>query len=129
MNNFNFPFFRPPNPFYYNNYNPINTNNLLKQRYPHDDHSPSTYSSSIKDNSTMSENQFIDALDSEISHSKKSNKNEQRTQSNSQKSPLLEIGNLKFFSDDILILAVIYFLYTQHTDDKLLLIALFSLLF
>lgn len=129
MNNFNFPFFRPPNPFYYNNYNPINTNNLLKQRYPHDDHSPSTYSSSIKDNSTTSENQFIDALDSEISHSKKSNKNEQRTQSNSQKSPLLEIGNLKFFSDDILILAVIYFLYTQHTDDKLLLIALFSLLF
>lgn len=129
MNNFNFPFFRPPNPFYYNNYNPININNSLKQRYHHDDYSPSTYSSSIKDNSTTSENQFIDALDSEISHSKKSNKNEQRTQSNSQKSPLLEIGNLKFFSDDILILAVIYFLYTQHTDDKLLLIALFSLLF
>lgn len=129
MNNFNFPFFRPPNPFYYNNYNPINTSNSLKQRYHHDDHSPSTYSSSIKDNRTTSEKQFIDALDSEISHSKKSDNSEKRTQSNSQKSPLLEIGNLKFFSDDILILAVIYFLYTQHTDDKLLLIALFSLLF
>lgn len=129
MNNFNFPFFRPPNPFYYNNYNPININNSLKQRYHHDDHSPSTYSSSIKDNRTMSENQFIDALDSEISHSKRSDNNEKQTKSNSQKSPLLEIGNLKFFGDDILILAVIYFLYTQHTDDKLLLIALFSLLF
>ena len=114
MNNFNFPFFRPPNPFYYNNYNPINTNNLLKQRYPHDDHSPSTYSSSIKDNSTTSENQFIDALDSKISHSKKSNKNEQRTQSNSQKSPLLEIGNLKFFSDDILIFLLLFLYHTLY---------------
>ena len=43
--------------------------------------------------------------------------------------PLLEFAGIKLYSDDVLILALIYFLYKENIDDKLLLIALFSLLF
>lgn len=43
--------------------------------------------------------------------------------------PLLEISNFKLCSDDIIILALIYFLYKQNTDDKLLILTLFALLF
>ena len=43
--------------------------------------------------------------------------------------PLFEILGIKLFSDDLLILALIYFLYKENINDTLLFIALFSLLF
>ena len=43
--------------------------------------------------------------------------------------PLLELGSIKLYNDDLLILLLIYFLYKEKINDKLLLIALFSLLF
>lgn len=43
--------------------------------------------------------------------------------------PLLEFHGIKLFNDDLLILLLIYFLYKENINDKLLLIALFSLLF
>ena len=43
--------------------------------------------------------------------------------------PLLEFGGIQLYNDDLLILLLIYFLYKEKINDKLLLIALFSLLF
>lgn len=43
--------------------------------------------------------------------------------------PLLEFHGIKLYNDDLLILLLIYFLYKENINDKLLLIALFSLLF
>lgn len=42
---------------------------------------------------------------------------------------LLEFYGIKLFSDDLLILLLIYFLYKQDTKDTLLYILLFTLLF
>ena len=43
--------------------------------------------------------------------------------------PIFEFNGLKLYSDDLLILALIYFLYKEEIKDTLLFIALFSLLF
>lgn len=43
--------------------------------------------------------------------------------------PLFEIHGIQLYNDDILILLLIFFLYKEHVNDMLLLIALFSLLF
>lgn len=43
--------------------------------------------------------------------------------------PLFEFHGIKLYNDDILILLLVFFLYKEHTNDNLLLIALFSLLF
>lgn len=42
---------------------------------------------------------------------------------------IINIFGLQLHSDDILILLLIFFLYKENIDDKLLFIALFSLLF
>lgn len=41
---------------------------------------------------------------------------------------ILEFHGIKLFSDDLLILLVIYFLYKQNINDTLLYLALFALL-
>lgn len=46
-----------------------------------------------------------------------------------KESPIFEILGIKLYSDDLLILALIFFLYKENINDKLLLLALFSLLF
>lgn len=43
--------------------------------------------------------------------------------------PIFEILGIKLFSDDLLILVLIFFLYKENINDTLLLLALFSLLF
>ena len=43
--------------------------------------------------------------------------------------PLIEFHGIQLYNDDLLILALIYFLYKEHITDNLLLLALFSLLF
>lgn len=43
--------------------------------------------------------------------------------------PLFEFHGIQLYNDDILILLLIFFLYKEHVNDMLLLIALFSLLF
>ena len=60
-----------------------------------------------------------------LEHTKKRHFNS----SDKKNPPLLEFAGIKLYSDDVLILALIYFLYKENIDDKLLLIALFSLLF
>lgn len=54
---------------------------------------------------------------------------EQILEKKSTEKPLFEIYGIKLFSDDLLILALIFFLYKENINDTLLLIALFSLLF
>lgn len=43
--------------------------------------------------------------------------------------PLFEFEGIKLFSDDLLILLLIFFLYKEEIDDLLLYVALFALLF
>lgn len=43
-------------------------------------------------------------------------------------SVFFEILGIKLYQDDVLILLLIYFLYSQNTDDLLLYILLFSLI-
>ncbi|MBO5348226.1 MAG: hypothetical protein J6A89_00135 [Clostridia bacterium] len=64
------------------------------------------------------------------------NKNEKKKQNSSKEKhnhlsekPLFEIYGIKLYSDDILILLIIFFLYKEEVNDMLLLVALFSLLF
>lgn len=43
--------------------------------------------------------------------------------------PILEFHGIKLYSDDLLILLLMYFLYREKVNDNLLYIALFALLF
>lgn len=43
--------------------------------------------------------------------------------------PILEFHGIKLYSDDLLILLLMYFLYKENVNDNLLYIALFALLF
>lgn len=54
---------------------------------------------------------------------------EPRKSSQNSEHPILNILGIKLYSDDILILLLIFFLYKENINDKLLYIALFSLLF
>ena len=67
--------------------------------------------------------------------SNKQNNNQTHTETTKKESrslelkPILEFHGIKLYNDDLLILLLIYFLYKENINDKLLLIALFSLLF
>lgn len=146
MNNSYFPFFHPTNNFnphtYNRNPNYMNNssqfynttlspfNNLKKQQN-------STHNISNNEGCSLTNyipstsNHKLDCVEetSKVS-TVESNLNDNRSNENLIKNtPLFEFDSIKLYSDDILILALIYFLYTQKIDDKLLLIALFSLLF
>ena len=54
---------------------------------------------------------------------------EEKTVQSQKDKPLMEFGGIQLYHDDLLILLLIYFLYKEKINDKLLLIALFSLLF
>ena len=46
----------------------------------------------------------------------------------STNNPLLEFHGIKLYNDDLLILALLFFLYKEHINDTLLYILLFMLL-
>jgi hypothetical protein len=56
-------------------------------------------------------------------------KNTNIKKDNSISKPILDFFGIRLYSDDILILLLIYFLYKENVNDTLLIIALFSLLF
>ena len=75
-------------------------------------------------------NQPLNANKNVIDYEQKENTSINKTRdSNIKNEPLLEIAGLKLFDDDLLILLLIFFLYTQKINDILLFIALFALLF
>lgn len=51
------------------------------------------------------------------------------TFSSCSEQPILEFHGIKLYSDDLLILLLLYFLYKEKVNDNLLYIALFALLF
>ena len=51
----------------------------------------------------------------------------QNANHNSNK-PIIEFSGIKLYDDDLLILALIYFLYKENINDTLLFISLFALL-
>lgn len=116
MNNFRPPFFYPPYyPYYFNNYQPYRS--VQKNDKPQELLTTTSNSNDVKSN---------------LEDEKKSDEHTNKRHFNSfdkKNSPLLEFAGIKLYSDDVLILALIYFLYKENIDDKLLLIALFSLLF
>lgn len=54
---------------------------------------------------------------------------EEKRSSHISEKPLFELYGIKLYSDDLLILLLIFFLYKENINDMLLFIALFSLLF
>ena len=116
MNNFRPPFFYPPHyPHYFNKYQPYRS--VPQSNKPQELLPTTSNLDDVKSN-----------LEDEIKSDE--HKNKRRFNSSDKKNPpLLEFAGIKLYSDDVLILALIYFLYKENIDDKLLLIALFSLLF
>lgn len=72
-------------------------------------------------------NNFYNALQCPNVLNKKNT--EEKKAESSDENPLFEIFGIQLFNDDILILLLIFCLYKEDIDDKLLLLALFSLLF
>lgn len=116
MNNFRPPFFYPPHyTHYFNTYQPYRS---IQKKDNSKELLPTTSNSDDKKSNLADEKISDEHINTR--HFNNFDKNF---------SPLLEFAGMKLYSDDILILALIYFLYKENIDDKLLLIALFSLLF
>ena len=78
----------------------------------------------------INKNSYNDAKKCSFSSSKNSDcKKNCKDENLDFTNPIFEFKGIKIFSDDLLILALIYFLYKENSDDKLLIIALFALLF
>lgn len=61
------------------------------------------------------------------SNPSKQNKSTPKKETNCE-APLIELLGIKLYSDDILVLLLIYFLYIEKNNDLLLYILLFSLI-
>ena len=124
---FNFPYFGfPYNNPYYRFYNrPSNYVNIQKNI------TNGSNSEEIDVKSSSTEN-FSDKNLSEKLY--KENENVQRGKfsldnNNDKDTPIFEIFGIKLFSDDLIILAVLFLLYEQNVKDEMLYIILFLLLF
>lgn len=112
-----FPFFGfPYNRYYYNNFrgtyphlNSQNDINSVSQTFTEND----TKSLENVDNSSVS-------TDNEIS--------EDRKISSNMDEPIFEILGISLYLDDIIILCLLFFLYTEGVQDELLFIVLILLL-
>ena len=112
-----FPFFGfPYNRYYYNNFrgtyphlNSRNDTNSVSQTFTEND----TKSLENVDNSSVS-------TDNEIS--------EDRKISSNMDEPIFEILGISLYLDDIIILCLLFFLYTEGVQDELLFIVLILLL-
>lgn len=125
---FNFPYFGYPyhNPYYKYYRNPNNYVNIQKNV----DISEPIESS--KGNFVNSSNTINNKLLSE--NEKDYNENVQRAcnsldNNNDSDKPIFELFGIKLYSDDLIILAVLFLLYEQNVKDEMLYIILFLLLF
>lgn len=101
------------NPYLYSKPATHNTQNIKSYEEKINKVAPTKYIENNKDVSDNNEKRKIPADDNCL---------------NKQK-PLLEFHGIKLFNDDLLILLLIYFLYKENINDKILFIVLFSLLF
>lgn len=74
-------------------------------------------------NNNITDNNFDDIMDTNTPNKSKEKRN------HLSEKPLFEIYGIQLYNDDVLILLLIFFLYKEHVNDMLLLVALFSLLF
>ena len=107
MNNFYNPFirYRYPSPQYVSPHNFTNYNNIDNSKIQNKTENTSKSNITSETDSTIQQN----------------------TRHNSNK-PLIEFSGIKLYDDDLLILALIYFLYKENINDTLLFISLFALL-
>lgn len=125
----NFPFFGfPYNRYYYNNY---------RGTYPHFNNNSNTNSVSfatMKNEAKSLEHvdnfsNSVNSTDSTNLTDSTNNKNsENRKISSNIDEPIFEILGISLYLDDIIILCLLFFLYTEGVQDELLFIVLILLL-
>lgn len=128
---FNFPYFGYPyhNPYYKyyrspNNYENIQKNSYTPKSAPSFEESSTNLPSQIDNRNACKEDE------PEIDYKENVQRacNSLDNNSNSDK-PIFELFGIKLYSDDLIILAVLFLLYEQNVKDEMLYIILFLLLF
>ena len=128
---FNFPYFGYPyhNPYYKYYRSPSNYVNIQKNAYN------SKLTETSEENSTTSQNSIDNkAIYKEENFENDYKENVQRAcnsldNNNESDKPIFELFGIKLYSDDLIILAVLFLLYEQNVKDEMLYIILFLLLF
>ena len=128
---FNFPYFGYPyhNPYYKYYRRPSNYVNIQKNAYT------SKLTETSEENSTTSQNSIDNkAIYKEENFENDYKENVQRAcnsldNNNESDKPIFELFGIKLYSDDLIILAVLFLLYEQNVKDEMLYIILFLLLF
>lgn len=119
----NFPFFRFPHPNYYYHYYPRysnrNQSEFLKQETPRCEEDIEVE----KEKETATGYRKISSK-----HNSFANFNFSNLFSSNLEEPILEILGLQLYLDDIIILGLLFFLYTEGVQDEFLFIALILLL-
>ena len=128
---FNFPYFGYPyhNPYYKYYRNPNNYVNIQKNSYT------SNAAETSKGISTISQDSIDNkTICKEENFKSDCKENVQRAcnslgNNNNTDKPIFELFGIKLYSDDLIILAVLFLLYEQNVKDEMLYIILFLLLF
>lgn len=128
---FNFSYFGYPyhNPYYKYYRIPSNYVNIQKNAYN------SKLTETSEENSTTSQNSIDNkAIYKEENFENDYKENVQRAcnsldNNNESDKPIFELFGIKLYSDDLIILAVLFLLYEQNVKDEMLYIILFLLLF
>ena len=128
---FNFPYFGYPyhNPYYKYYRSPNSYVNIQKNAYT------SKLTETSEENSTTSQNSIDNkAIYKEENFENEYKENVQRAcnsldNNNESDKPIFELFGIKLYSDDLIILAVLFLLYEQNVKDEMLYIILFLLLF
>ena len=128
---FNFPYFSYPyhNPYYKYYRSPNSYVNIQKNAYT------SKLTETSEENSTTSQNSIDNkAIYKEENFENDYKENVQRAcnsldNNNESDKPIFELFGIKLYSDDLIILAVLFLLYEQNVKDEMLYIILFLLLF
>ncbi len=128
---FNFPYFGYPyhNPYYKYYRSPSDYVNIQKNAYT------SKLTETSEENSTTSQNSIDNkAIYKEENFENDYKENVQRAcnsldNNNESDKPIFELFGIKLYSDDLIILAVLFLLYEQNVKDEMLYIILFLLLF
>ena len=128
---FNFPYFGYPyhNPYYKYYRSPNSYVNIQKNAYT------SKLTETSEENSTTSQNSIDNkAIYKEENFENDYKENVQRAcnsldNNNESDKPIFELFGIKLYSDDLIILAVLFLLYEQNVKDEMLYIILFLLLF
>ncbi|MCI8620913.1 MAG: hypothetical protein HFJ50_03870 [Clostridia bacterium] len=119
------PFFRRP--YYYQNY--------TRNRYGQVSQNEVSYSQ--KTNQNLKSNQNLNSrggqnknnfYQEEMKETKTQNSRITKNQIEEQSDPIFEIFGIKLYFDDILIVSLLFFLYSEGVEDNLLFIALILLL-